>query len=691
MAFDKTVIVIGSGFGGTMTALSLGRAMKARAKGETIHILERGTWWTTPVGTVQDLEVRTPEFLLSKGQPVQFWPAVDHFKGLIDVFLRCLRRKGNEDGLYDITTFGELGLFGRLKKSDGISIVHASGVGGGSLLYSNVTIRPPEFLFEDQRWKGAMNWTPADRDRYYTLAANAIGYGVLSALDGPTATAPGVTSVAPVNTGLSNIVTRSAGLPQGFASAPTAAGLKQIDPTKENGFWIDRARVFQATVASITRDFGTVNSSINDLPPASVPWGKAGTSPAVKNYCQRQGRCTVGCLPGARHTLNKQLMRAIFGGVGNQTTGETPSAPPSSADLPGILSLEALAEVDFVEALPGGGYRVHYQVRDRDEPWRTTPKAMTAQKVILAAGCVGTVELLFRSRTRGLANLSDRLGSGFSTNGDYIGFVDETKSRIRLTKGPVTTSYAHFHTPAADPAGANPELFHTVEDNGIPPALASTVGFGIPLIRKVAAGKRSRLLILWIMANWLVFRGWHYLVAFFRNARKRQPEFRSEDEFTDRMMCVTAFGRAAADGQFRPGGSDDTALRVMRENGKGFHEDTIYKEMDTTLRKLAEAFTGRAGAEFTNPFVSTASAALKAKSLMVTHPLGGATIGKDATQGTVDEFGRVFDKSRTGERAFYAGLYVVDAAIIPTSLGVNPSLTISALALRVADQIAKEL
>ena len=66
------VVVIGSGFGGTMTALSLGRVFKQRGKGETVHILERGTWWTTPVGTVQDLDIRTPKHLRDNGQPVQY-------------------------------------------------------------------------------------------------------------------------------------------------------------------------------------------------------------------------------------------------------------------------------------------------------------------------------------------------------------------------------------------------------------------------------------------------------------------------------------------------------------------------------------------------------------------------------------------------------------------------------------------
>jgi cholesterol oxidase len=66
-------------------------------------------------------------------------------------------------------------------------------------------------------------------------------------------------------------------------------------------------------------------------------------------------------------------------------------------------------------------------------------------------------------------------------------------------------------------------------------------------------------------------------------------------------------------------------------------------------------------------------------------------MAKDATKGVVDQFGRVFDKSKTGERPFYEKLYIADASIIPTALGVNPSLTISTLALRIADKIIEEL
>ena len=63
-------------------------------------------------------------------------------------------------------------------------------------------------------------------------------------------------------------------------------------------------------------------------------------------------------------------------------------------------------------------------------------------------------------------------------------------------------------------------------------------------------------------------------------------------------------------------------------------------------------------------------------------------MGKNVTEGVVDEYGRVFDVSSGGT---YDGLYVADAAIIPTALGVNPSLTISAVALRIADHIIGEI
>src|SRR6266849_8882026 len=142
---DYNVVVIGSGFGGTMTALALARQFELWNKDHPnerrrILMLERGTWWTTPVGTVQDPEVATYDFLRwERRQAVQVWPSQNHFRGVLDLLSRCRRHDGNPDGLYDFMSPGRSWLFGLLRlQNDGVSVLRASGIGGGSLVYSNI-------------------------------------------------------------------------------------------------------------------------------------------------------------------------------------------------------------------------------------------------------------------------------------------------------------------------------------------------------------------------------------------------------------------------------------------------------------------------------------------------------------------------------------------------------------------------
>jgi len=743
MDFDYDVVVIGTGFGGTMTALPIAEHFRLRAKGEKVLMLERGTWWTTPVSTVQDKEVATFDFLRTNKQPVQYWSAVGTTRGLIDLVTRCYRSARNADGLFDLMTMGRkrfLGIFGG--KSDGVTVIRASGVGGGSLVYSNITVRPPNFIFEG--WP--ITWSDDERNEYYDMARDAIGIGVLFALENrktraaspklfggkvqsfiplqkitlllpqpapqpPVARDFVVTSATQlppkppvagdnvwvridaqgnaeailaqtrINTGLSNINTRSARLDPEWKRDPDPnnrwRGIRRIsnsavdDPRHD--LWIDRARYFQIEIGKLTDIYGTVDSSINDLPIGSEPYHPNG---AAKNYCERQGRCNVGCLPGARHTLNKQLMAARFGRPAASPTPSDPNPKPAKPTHQDQLEIKALCEVDVIHALDGGGYRIDYLQRHEDDPQKGDRVSVTARRVIVAAGCLGTSELLLRSSRKyrnTLPMLSPTVGDGFSTNGDYIGFLSKAKEWVSLVRGPVTTSYAHFNTD-----DANKALFHNIEDQGIPPALAALVGVGVPFIRSLGQGRRNFCLL----ALQILRLVWRTFIGIFKNARQQQDFFKSEDERTGRMMCIVAQGRAKAAGRFRLGGSGESPLRVARTDGKEFWDDDVYRAIDATVKKLGAQMAADPKDQFFNPFLQKSVDALAPTSVPVPHPIGGCRMGANANEGVVDEFGRVFG---------HQGLYVADAAIIPTALGVNPSLTISALALRISDSIIKEI
>ncbi len=72
-----------------------------------------------------------------------------------------------------------------------------------------------------------------------------------------------------------------------------------------------------------------------------------------------------------------------------------------------------------------------------------------------------------------------------------------------------------------------------------------------------------------------------------------------------------------------------------------------------------------------------------ARTLTTVHPLGGCPMGEDAARGLVNDRGQVYDEQGN----LHEGLHVADGSIVPTSIGVNPFLTISALSERIADQL----
>lgn len=106
----------------------------------------------------------------------------------------------------------------------------------------------------------------------------------------------------------------------------------------------------------------------------------------------------------------------------------------------------------------------------------------------------------------------------------------------------------------------------------------------------------------------------------------------------------------------------------------------MFAELNAEIRRHAEAL---GGSFIENPLYGL----LGLKRLITAHPLGGCPMGEDHLSGAVDQFGRVF----AADGSIHEGLFVIDGAVMPSALGVNPFLTISAFAERAADYKIREM
>ena len=390
---------------------------------------------------------------------------------------------------------GKRGLFNL--QNDGVSVLRASGVGGGSLVYSKIMLRPPETLFEDPRWPGAWRGPSgaALRNRLFEQALRGVTVGVENLIASRPEAVTGMT-------GPSQILMRSPGItPASIGVAPVT--MARADPkraiwqiriapdknrlTDREGELIDRARVFQTAMSALTPAYGTVDLAINDMdfaPPSGL-LSKAEQGTAERQKALRAaGHQLLRAPRPLQHRLPARCgadaeQAADAGDLRLRRHAHDRSQAPGRAAIARCkqvaLQLTPLAQVDHISEREGGGYLVHYRQRRIDDPSaRRQPIVVSADRVIIAAGSLGTAELLLRSQQRaaetggaeGLRGLSARVGDGFSPNGDHIAFLPETKERVNLTYGPVTTSYGQFKADAPKAAG-----FHQIEDQGVPRAL----------------------------------------------------------------------------------------------------------------------------------------------------------------------------------------------------------------------------
>jgi cholesterol oxidase len=527
---DFDWIVIGSGFGGSVSALRLAE------KGYRVAILECGRRYND-----EDFAAST-------------WN---------------LRR------YYWMPKIGLRGIF-RMTAFKDVFIVSGSGVGGGSLGYANTLYRARTAFFRDDQWGGLGDWESSLAPHYETAER------MLGVTDYP-------------------------------LEGPADLLLK------EYGEEIGAADTYKH--ARVGAYFGE--------PGKEVPDPYFGGEGPARSGCIGCGSCMVGCRHNAKNTLPKNYLWFAE-----------------------KLGVEVLPERQVTDVRPiaggaGDGSTGYEVTSERSGSWlRKRRSTLTAGGVIVAAGALGTNQLLQSCRKRGsLPKISPRLGELVRTNSESINAVTAPGDERDFAKSVAIGSSIY---PDPDThievvtygkgADSMSYLFTLLTGKGTKVTrpllwLGQVIRHPIRAARLLWPFKWSRRTVILLVMQTL------------DNAIRLRPKRR-------------LLGRG---------------IKLQTEQDPEKPNPTFIPAADAVAQWMAERTGGIPQSGLTEAIFNIPTTA---------HILGGAVIGDGPERGVVDARNRVFG---------YENLMICDGAAIPANPGVNPSLTITALAEHAMAQVpAKE-
>lgn len=345
-----------------------------------------------------------------------------------------------------------------------------------------------------------------------------------------------------------------------------------------------------------------------------------GEGPA-RNSCIACGGCMVGCRHNAKNTLDKNYLY-LAERKGAQVLPET-----KVVDVIPLNNKEDGSEGYAVWTVP---------TFKRFSPPRTR---YTARNVVFAASSLGTQELLFDLKDRGsLPNVSTDLGNRVRTNSEsilgvrYPGTREDLSTGIAIGSGLYVSKDTHIEA-VRYPDGSN-LLFS--------------------LLTVLTGGKPGPTRIF----NWLGAVGKLVLANPVNGIRALLP-YRFSNETVIFLVMQTIEGHINMRWK-RPW----YWPLVKTLTSQGDPIPTFIPEANDFTRKAAEA-TGGVGLSSMSEIAFNVP--------MTAHCMGGCAMAATSEKGVIDAQNRVFN---------YQGLYVVDGSMLSANLGVNPSLTITALAER---------
>lgn len=525
MNFD--VIVIGSGFGGAITACRLAEA------NYTVLILERGRRWDKKT------------YPRKEGDP-WIW---NH---------QCPER---ENGWLDLRVFPNM------------SVAQGAAVGGGSLIYANISCEAPPHIFESG-WPKEVTYT--ELKPHYDAVAKFMN----------------------------------------VQKVPDNQWTERMKLMKEAATKIGKADRFKPLELAVSFD-PKWNYEQDDAFNPAKSRRFTNAQGVEQGTCVHLGNCDIGCDVDAKNTLDRNYI----------AWAEKHHAQ--------VRPLHLVTNIEPVD----GGYRVSY---DEISNGQRLPGSETARIVIVAAGSLGSTELLLRCRdvNKSLPGVSAFLGRNWSSNGDFLTPALYSNRAVSPTKGPTISSAIDFLD------GSEDKQTFWIEDGGVPDLL------GDYLLERIGKPPKN---------PWAKF-----LVESIRHLLRERDPFKN-------VMPWFAQAVDAADG----------VLSLKRPwwffGSRRMHLQWDITRSEPAINAVVDMHKRLALATGGVPMVPPTWSL--ARDLVTPHPLGGCNMGDTPANGVVNHKGEVFG---------HQNLYVVDGAIIPEAIGVNPSRTIGALAERVAKIIITE-